>query len=754
MYGNHVPVVPLHLLEVPCPTFSAFALPPLPGRHLFFFAPRCPHPPTLAMQRSLTQLLRDLHAGLVAFSGAAAELAAAMAPPAASDADDWQPAAKRRAVSGESWWQFRADASCDLAQVLRAASAQWSRDGAGETFSETLAWDEGPRNRSFYQSHTYFAKVHEFDVHAERKRDNWRAAGTAFLEASATSYVCGKEGWWSRTFGVLCGSGRSERAYVFIVRHKLTPAAADAPICDLFFRLCKDLFVLHNDAHRSNAMTWHLDGRLQAVDLERASQLARPRTDEEWAVIKLFHKVYYTHVCNPDQRDDACLPRMLMQTLRSCGLDATHRHFSQIFEDDSFRQTAFNHTAFLNSPVTRWNHCAWLHVLHQFHIRDCGPFLEHSSAGYCIKLDRAAPSVICRVWFSLPGGDTDMMKEARITKCTTEPALAGHGTISYLDKDRFEAFPRTADPWHLTDHDTTMRFVKTALDYFQNGGGRMDDAGECSCSDEEDEQLRAAPRVDEPLRAAPRVQNWQLAKMYGNVHVYNSVLRSMRRRYHPDSPAIRELEGVRDTLRQPAAHPRPNALKLSHFRCRAVVVNSDVTREECLQYMKDNATLSLDVEDINPKFQNEEGCALIQLGTTERVFLIQVRAQLREPFRTQLADVLRGKTLVHWGGNDAAALRRVLLPARGSQVTFTLKNVQQQWYSGRGNNLADVISSRTQHLLDKTWQLSGWDVAPLHAAQIEYAALDVVCCHALYVMAKDNFQLVFENGVYHLRRPP
>lgn len=40
------------------------------------------------------QLLRDLHAGLVAFSGAAAELAAAMAPPAASEADDSQPAAQ------------------------------------------------------------------------------------------------------------------------------------------------------------------------------------------------------------------------------------------------------------------------------------------------------------------------------------------------------------------------------------------------------------------------------------------------------------------------------------------------------------------------------------------------------------------------------------------------------------------------------------------------------------------------------------
>ncbi len=124
-------------------------------------------------------------------------------------------------------------------------------------------------------------------LHATRKQENWRVAGTAFLEASATSYVCEREGWWRRTFGVLCGSGRSERAYVFIVRHKLTPAGADggcpdtATICNLFCGMAQVLRVLHNDVHRFNAMKRLADGVLEAVDFERASQLARPCSNEE-----------------------------------------------------------------------------------------------------------------------------------------------------------------------------------------------------------------------------------------------------------------------------------------------------------------------------------------------------------------------------------------------------------------------------------------------------------------------------------------
>jgi hypothetical protein len=62
-------------------------------------------------EKALTQLLRDLHAGLVALSGAAAELAAAMAPPAASGADDWQPAAKRWAAQTHD---DRSGASCPV----------------------------------------------------------------------------------------------------------------------------------------------------------------------------------------------------------------------------------------------------------------------------------------------------------------------------------------------------------------------------------------------------------------------------------------------------------------------------------------------------------------------------------------------------------------------------------------------------------------------------------------------------------------
>jgi ribonuclease D len=228
-------------------------------------------------------------------------------------------------------------------------------------------------------------------------------------------------------------------------------------------------------------------------------------------------------------------------------------------------------------------------------------------------------------------------------------------------------------------------------------------------------------------------------------------IRSMKNRYDPESKSISDLEEFKMRLGLPA-RPAADTLELRHFGCTAVVVNSDVTATECTSFIRAHSTLSMDTEDIQPKHPDEEGgCALFQIGTTDRVYLIQVSDQLSEPFRSELAGALVGKTLVHWGGSDEQKLRRVLPLQHG---TFQTYDIQKQSYDWHGNNLSDCMDRLTPgNRLDKTWTMSGWDINPLLPQQIEYAALDVVCCHALYRTAHDKCELVFDKSgdVYRWR---
>ena len=101
-----------------------------------------------------------------------------------------------------------------------------------------------------------------------------------------------------------------------------------------------------------------------------------------------------------------------------------------------------------------------------------------------------------------------------------------------------------------------------------------------------------------------------------------------------------------------------------------------------------------------------------------------------------------------FGGNDAADLQTAL----GESVRFSPIDVHKKYYPAPGNSLASCIDHlmNSQHQLDKTWRLSGWDVTPLRQGQLEYAALDVVCCHVLYLVARGGSSLEFSDGVYRI----
>jgi hypothetical protein len=122
------------------------------------------------------------------------------------------------------------------------------------------------------------------------------------------------------------------------------------------------------------------------------------------------------------------------------------------------------------------------------------------------------------------------------------------------------------------------------------------------------------------------------------------------------------------------------------------------------------------------------------------VFIIQVALQPPE-FFTSLRDSLSGKTLLSWD-NEEDALKSVV-----ADLQCSFDDVQTLYSPAeRKKGLADCIEKlfASKYVLNKTWRLSGWDNDPLTKGQLTYAALDVVCCHSLYVALKCGPASVYE----------
>ena len=225
----------------------------------------------------------------------------------------------------------------------------------------------------------------------------------------------------------------------------------------------------------------------------------------------------------------------------------------------------------------------------------------------------------------------------------------------------------------------------------------------------------------------------------GNEHVLNSIRQSMLRRF-----------GNCGSLKELKLSPKPeplNALRPEHFGCEVVLVNNDTACDRCVKFIADESHLSFDTESPVPKNSKnpKEGICLIQIGTTTNVFIIQVAAQ-SSSFWTSLEHNLNAtKTLICWG-DDEKALKLVLPNISCKFEDLQKKFSTREHKKGLEKCVEDLFENK--YVLSKTWRLSGWDNPKLTKEQIRYASLDVVACHALFLLKKSI--PVYERSGVHI----
>jgi hypothetical protein len=220
----------------------------------------------------------------------------------------------------------------------------------------------------------------------------------------------------------------------------------------------------------------------------------------------------------------------------------------------------------------------------------------------------------------------------------------------------------------------------------------------------------------------------------GNQNVLESIQTSMMRRFG----SAGSLSSV--VIKNKKVVPL-NALREEYFGCEIVMVNNDETRSRCIDFIRSQTFLSFDTESTSPR-HNDEGISLIQIGTSTIVFIIQVTPMSNEFFESLGKSLCNTKTVLCWG-NDEKALRRVVPHCR-----CTFEDVQML-YSTRTKlkSLSDSIAElfESKYVLNKSWTHSGWDNDPLTKGQLRYAALDVVCCHILYIAKKFGRDSVYDS---------
>ena len=243
--------------------------------------------------------------------------------------------------------------------------------------------------------------------------------------------------------------------------------------------------------------------------------------------------------------------------------------------------------------------------------------------------------------------------------------------------------------------------------------------------------LRSLPKHDYLLRKIEK---------HGNRNVLRSIRESMRRRFGDEG----SLKDFNISAKPILIAPNPK-LREEHFGCETVLVHDGVTRTRCITFVQSQTHLSLDTETTVPRHKDEQ-MSLIQIGTSTTVFIIQVALHSTD-FFSSLGAALSGKTLLCWGDEEAKLQK--IVKTSGS----TFKDVQKEYSSssqlkGLGKAIQELLEHK--YVLDKNWRLSGWDNVPLTKGQLKYAALDVVCCHALYVAFLHGSHSVYETEGKHI----
>jgi hypothetical protein len=480
------------------------------------------------------------------------------------------------------------------------------------------------------------------------------------------------------------------------------------------------------------------DGVLQAIDLERTSKCAGQLPP------RLFFQYYAASIASNDK--DSI--EILMSQVKFSGLDATHKHFSDYFVRRDFLQTAFNHDAFDMSPATAFPFVGFWHLMELLHEKaackgDTIPRLAILDGNTCISC-HIRPHFIrgtvvpCNIYFNISATGS-------IIICSAEFRDQNKDVTTTLRN----CFQQHSRYFNLKDQEDAKKFFDFALSFealYSSDEECSDD--ETRCDKKPNASKKHKPQNEDPIVSGDSERNRALNKQFRFLaakkipnDVWQNCVSSILQQFPDYNPPPTPSQNANKLT---SSHTQI-VLNVRHVECDVVIVSDCQTEQQCLAFIANHNVLTLDTETAYPRFP-EQGAkiSLIQLGTNQKVFIIQV-SKVTIRFLSSLKAALESGNLVlvHWGGSDRTAIETTL----GGKCSANWVDLQAKMSLGR-SNLLGLDAAMQEYLqkmysLSKDWTLSGWDLDILDPKQSTYAALDVCACHILYLhheLCLDIFQ--------------
>ena len=590
----------------------------------------------------------------------------------------------------------------------------------------------------FYSSDKYFVKVYCIGIMGFFQKDakSVNRAARAFQDATFTSVVCQKMGWWFKTFGLICGGLSSPCVFVCIARTKLARhELPDRAVGTFSYDLTEITGALHNDVYSGNIGHNETTKMYEAFDFERSAliDVKKPRPP------LVFHQLYASSVA---QKKQPAVVATLMKKVTESGLDDTRNFFRGLYLKNHFLDT-FDPLGCLTCPQISWKYDGIFHLLQLLYDAamawdDPLPELVSKDSKECIVCyirpfleDQVQTPAVCNVVF-------ERMEDGKIM---VDSASFSDSTLNWqqleLFIDHFRHGLIFENKHELSSEAKTTLFFNSALSM------EPFDHSVCSSSDEDGQgpsKTKAAPlkqiKGTKKTKLQPETTEERLDRdltFISGPHgapkqeILDTVLRSVKQRFPQYVVRAKHLKAQREQFTNHGMILDP-----THFGSKVVLVSDEASQSRCINFIKSENELSLDTETAYPHLDSTKP-SLFQIGTNRVVCLIQVSA-IENPvqFYSNLRSALASKTLVHWGGHDAQDLKELI----GTfQATFC---DLQQCYTPPKSSLVGLSTCMKEFLssayeLNKDWTLSGWDVFPLTDGQVLYSVLDVVSCHALHL---------------------
>jgi hypothetical protein len=622
------------------------------------------------------------------------------------------------AVSASAWWVQTPYHNIADALAIKYGSIFIPVSSADGKFSEqhtTSSFHICRRNPDkiyadgpfFFKNEKLLVKVNCIGLIGHRLTGHHRAANraaSALHEASATQYYCQTREWFCETFGLICVGLVCPCAFVCIVRTLGTAAETlkDLEVGQIFYSSSQtqlssaQLRAFHGDPHRRNIV--FIGSEVQLIDFDRFHFIIG-----ECPPLFLFNW-YATSIA--ERNRNPFHVRALMRIIKRSGLAATREYFSVFYENDTFLQHEFNADLFLKSPATPWN---YVPLLDLFERLDGAKFKPELTADNTIQC--ALGDIIIHTSINVENSIVVSFKQLYNIELNCESAT----------KLFFEKISNPDKNHRIEVHGVAFSGEDSYEESDSPVQPRSKGKGKKNKRDLFSSQTKDKCALPDHFYLKAKM------KQIGNIHVLQSIQRSMMRRFGTHG----HLEGL--VLQE---KPKPeNLLRPEHFGCDTVLVVDDETRSRCMMFISTQTILSLDTETTCPRFDNHP-ISLIQIGTSTQVFIIQVA---RQPhwFMQELGEKIARKTLLTWGP-EQTALQKVVTCDSSS-----FEDVQQQFLTpgakkGKLPSLAKCIEDMFggRYTFNKSWTCSGWDNDELTLGQLKYATLDVVGPYVLYANQK------------------